>query len=381
MRPIKISLDPKEKIADLYGIGSVIAERIVWYRENKGYFHNPEELARVEGINNDLAILLSPQIDFEIPVATKNLREQKWHLFAIGILGIIFAFWQLISRAIPDLNESFSMFLSGHNRGWISIWISISILLVVISFLLALLFTTISFVAKEDRTERYLNRLSLYSAIGGIVFIIFTGIGNIFYYQLAGWGKLLSNQVAIAAVIFCIPITIFFGLMFLLIWKPNLAYSVLAARIFDGILIFTGIIIGILTPVIFKISMANYLKIFVSIFNIAISLFILYYVTKSLKTGETFLVTALDLFIDAAELVKSSKDLMFWQNWINTRLPNPEEQKALKKALEETYQSSKTQKIFSFIVLSVGGWLLITTLDAIVQWLIQGWLNDYFLGK
>jgi DNA uptake protein ComE-like DNA-binding protein len=47
---VKINIDPPEKIAKLYGIGSKTALLIVKGRKEIGAFHGPDDLAKVKGI-------------------------------------------------------------------------------------------------------------------------------------------------------------------------------------------------------------------------------------------------------------------------------------------------------------------------------------------
>lgn len=48
--PISINQAGKEELMELPGIGEVLAERIVVFREENGYFTSPEELLNVEGV-------------------------------------------------------------------------------------------------------------------------------------------------------------------------------------------------------------------------------------------------------------------------------------------------------------------------------------------
>ncbi len=51
--PVNINTATKEELETLDGIGPVLAERIVAYREEKGPFAAPEDLMQVKGIGED----------------------------------------------------------------------------------------------------------------------------------------------------------------------------------------------------------------------------------------------------------------------------------------------------------------------------------------
>ena len=46
--------------------------------------------------------------------------------------------------------------------------------------------------------------------------------------------------------------------------------------------------------------------------------------------------------------------------WINARLPDPEEQKALRQALDKAYPPSKWRTVTSTVVLGASSWLVLT---------------------
>ena len=63
--PIDINHAEKEKLMALPGIGEVLAQRILDYREENGYFSSVEELLNVDGVG-------------------KKRLEEIWDLIVIG---------------------------------------------------------------------------------------------------------------------------------------------------------------------------------------------------------------------------------------------------------------------------------------------------------
>jgi competence ComEA-like helix-hairpin-helix protein len=102
---IAINTASAEEIAQLYGIGPGLAERVVESREAEGFFAGPEDLARVKGISHRRAKMLAPQIDWTLPSIPRqqNFRDSygamRWAILAV-ILAI--ASWPLIG-AIGDV--------------------------------------------------------------------------------------------------------------------------------------------------------------------------------------------------------------------------------------------------------------------------------------
>jgi len=49
---------------------------------------------------------------------------------------------------------------------------------------------------------------------------------------------------------------------------------------------------------------------------------------------------------------------------------------ALKKALVEIDPPSTIKSAFDVIIVGAGGWLILTALGAIIEWIIQNWLSS-----
>jgi hypothetical protein len=95
---------------------------------------------------------------------------------------------------------------------------------------------------------------------------------------------------------------------------------------------------------------------------------------QTLRYGTSFFSSSVHFF--STEILQQD-ETSFWIKWLNIRLPDPEQQQALKHALEKTYPTSKTRTIIGAIVFGAGGWLLITALTSLVDWFIQNWLDKF----
>jgi hypothetical protein len=93
------------------------------------------------------------------------------------------------------------------------------------------------------------------------------------------------------------------------------------------------------------------------------------------RTGQSTFFSYLDTILDSNFFRTSSENRHNWQAWINAHLPDPEQQKALKKALDETYPQSKWRTLSGAIIFGAGGWIVLTSLSAVIQWFIEKGLN------
>lgn len=62
---INVNSASAEKLAELPGIGPVLAERIVQYRNDNGFFSSPEELVNVKGIGEKKLAAMLPYVKVE----------------------------------------------------------------------------------------------------------------------------------------------------------------------------------------------------------------------------------------------------------------------------------------------------------------------------
>ena len=62
---ISINIASNSDLDDLPGIGPVLAERIIRYREQKGRFHSVEELKEVKGIGDKLYAEILPYVKLD----------------------------------------------------------------------------------------------------------------------------------------------------------------------------------------------------------------------------------------------------------------------------------------------------------------------------
>ena len=72
---ININLASQDELMELEGIGSVLAERIVQYREERGPFECPEDIMKVKGIGPKKCEKNRDRIAVELPDENAETNE------------------------------------------------------------------------------------------------------------------------------------------------------------------------------------------------------------------------------------------------------------------------------------------------------------------
>src|SRR5687767_5606202 len=99
---VRINIDPVEDIEQLYGIGRKLAERVVSYRQTQHYFQTPEDLAKVDGLSLQLAVTISPHIDWQLPIEQVSSQEHNWIGVVILIMSLIALNFTFSNEMLPD---------------------------------------------------------------------------------------------------------------------------------------------------------------------------------------------------------------------------------------------------------------------------------------
>lgn len=376
---VKINSASPEEVAMLHGIGERRAKLIVAYKKANGFFTSPDDLARVKGITLNLAISLAPHIDWEQPIEPEEPNKKDWiSAFYWSIICLIISLSILQIALIIFTSSNLNNYTESDPETKLKVAISICGIATLFCFLIfAITRTSVAIISSKARTRRVSRFGLIWLALSlGFGFLII--LGAIVYYQFYspyGWTEIKGSQSRVIFVggLVCFAFLLLFVVPQLIAWRrPDLITKRWLSGIFDfGIMAF-----GLLLILGFRSNILNiplWLLILISITGgiVVIISFI------SIRRGETFFCASLD-FIDPRIIAKHNTTIDDWRMWINSHLPDPEEQKALKKALDIIYQTSPTQTLLQFLVLSIGGWLVLTALDAIVQLYVQQWWTSLF---
>lgn len=371
MSLVKINFDTENDIESLYGVGKVLAKRIVEYRNAKGFFKNPEDLARVDGVSDDLARVLAVQIDWTVPepstlkVDNDKLATPKMLIF-MGCFGIVAIIW----KTIQDYNY-YGQDIFKTTSGLVYIWNTSSLLLFNVSlisgsyiWLNSLRSSNIQHLANYRKTLIIFLILLLMS-------ILALGMGNAYYYQyFVGWNRLFENGAALGGLLQFIFFSLVLGPLVLIWSKPSLSTNIILTHSPEICLIVYGIVYSSL--IVFIKPIPFWVGLTVLIEGIAL----IYIGVNNFRSGKTVLSSILEVIIDSEWRYNQVK-AQAWLTWINVRLPNVDQQKELRDALDQVYPPSKWRSFLGTMFISVGGWLIISVLSSILDWFVQNWLDKF----
>jgi hypothetical protein len=359
----------------LYGIGSQLAKQIVKYRKTQGYFHGPEDLANVAGISTELAITLSPHIDWSFPAKRVQVKEREWVVTILCLLMASTLLWSLIDtfQVFKPLDTFTTLREHGEYELAVqSAWYSSSVLLTTAIGLLTTLMVAVKAWTRSKAVSQFCKRIEIpliasYLVAGASRVISFVVMSEI--YMSEGWSGLHRDYFALVVVIGSFVIcSLLLVPRVLLFVNPKVAQSVLLARSYDIGIVALGLTHGLLFWVY-----RNDLPWWVLGIHSIFSIMLVWLGWETLRGRSTYL----SLLADPPES-NSIGTVNVWLRWINIRLPDPERQKALRHALNEAYPPSKVRAIGGLILIVAGGWVLLTILSAIIEWFVQGWLNRFY---
>jgi len=376
---LKINSASREELTSLHGIGRSRAGRIYKFRKERGYFAGPDDLAKVKGINLNLALSLSPQINWELPTEPEEPNKRDWMsafywsiislVLALSILQvglIIFASLNLTNNTDAD---------SGSRLKWA---IAMSAIATLFCFLIfSITRASVALISSKSKTRR-VSRFGLVGSALSLGFGLLIILGTIVYYQFYspyGWVEIqgVQNRLVFIGGLACFALLLLFTVPQLIAWRrPDLITQRWLSGIFDfGIMLF-----GLLLILGFRINILVIPLGMLVLMSIAGAIVVVVALI-SIRRGESFFAASLD-FIDPKTIARHKTTTDDWRMWINSRLPDPEQQKALKKALDSTYQSSPTQSLMQILILGIGGWIVLATLDAIIELYVQDWWKSLF---
>lgn len=375
---IRINHDSAERITELHGVSTKLAERIVRHRTSQGYFRNPDDLDKVKGVSLGLANALAPHIDWSIPEEAPPMKERSWPTAIIissaGLVPLIFAKSKVIeiSNDIQTYQQT--------SWGWLFFWMSASIAANMgLGWLLSALVALHSLVRSPVWADRLAKaiRASLWAIFAGTLSL---GLSNFIYYQYTfpsgqGWSFLFaSNKGGVLAVIGGFALF----LLFIPIVVDSVRLKLLSSPLFHRLYDVTLLCVGVLYAV-YVLFARQQLSLFFQIAGGLVSLVLLGTASATLMTGMSFHEALDDLVLHKKNRADQTMMAAEWLKWLNNRLPDISQQKELKKALDGAYPPSKVRTLTSVVFITVCGWIILQSVGAVIQWVIQKWLENLHL--
>jgi competence ComEA-like helix-hairpin-helix protein len=335
----------------LPGIEPERARLIVAYREEHGYLRGPEDLGRIEGIDYETIAALVPYVDWSVPPDQERMQQREWGWALVAVLTLVAFLWQLAFGSMPALVRA----VQGSNPS--GIWGAASGAGILAGLALGMS-SLVAFFLTEDRRRA---RKAVRFGVGGfgVALLAYTSAALVtasryLFLDLGGWAELQRNPQDL--VIFPIAVAVaLIGLPVLLVlWRPTLAASHRLARQFDA-----GVALAALALAMTVWASGSLSPLWFSVLTGLWGLFFGWVALRALRSGESpFFSVARYLSPEQDTADRAAGAEAAWGTWLNVRLPDEEDQRALKRCLEGRYPGSRSRSLL--YALTVGGslWLV-----------------------
>jgi competence ComEA-like helix-hairpin-helix protein len=354
----------------LSGIEPEQGRLIVAYREEHGYLHGPEDLGRVEGIDRETVAALAPYVDWSVPPEREATQQREWGWALAAVLTLLAFVWQLASGSLPALVRA----VSGSNA--LEIWYAANDTGILAGLVLGMA-SLVAFFLTDDRRRA---RKAVLVAVAGfaVAFLAYlsatlaTASGYLFL-DSGGWAELRRNPqelvifpIAVALALMALPVV-------LVVWRPTLAASARLARLFD-----MGLALAALAQVLVVWASGGASPLWYSLLSGLWGLFFGYVALRALRSGESpFFPLARYLTPERDTAQPASADTA-WGTWLNLRLPDEEDQRALKRYLEQRYPGSRSRSVLYGVTVGGSLWLVAQSVGGAVEWLVGRGLERIF---
>ena len=353
----------------LSGVGAEEARLIVAYREERGYLRGPDDLGRVEGIDHDTAMALAPHIDWSVPSEQEGIQKREWGWALAAVLTLLAFLWQLAFGSMPALVHAVQISKP------LAIWYAANDAWILVGLVLGIA-ALIAFFLTE---ERHRARKAVLVAVAGfaVAFLAYLSatlaIASRYLILDPGWAELRRNPqelvifpIAVAIVLMGLPVL-------LVVWRPALAASPRLVRLFDMGLALAALALGL---AVWASKGAS--PLWFSVLTGLWGLFFGYVALRALRSGESPFVPLARYLTPERDTGQPAGAEAAWGTWLNLRLPDEEDQRALKRYLDQRYPGSRSRGVL--YALTVGGslWLVAHSVGGAVEWLVGRGLEQVF---
>jgi hypothetical protein len=307
-----------------------------------------------------LAVTLAPHIDWSIPAATEAKRREPTQSLIFLLLTLAVAAVLLVPT-VRDLGD-----YRLYSR--IDIWRNTSFLVLIISAMAILVTSAVGALLAEPVHLQRAKRVQLANVGLSLLAIISLGLANAAHYQFQssnGWRALIATPAALAGLIFGIIIVLGYVPEILISKWPSLSSNAIRGGV--------DIIVVVLSPIVSWAAWAgrDSFPPLHLIPLVIVGVLQVYIGFRAIRTGKPFWFSDEIVSLGGRVVAGKDSDNANWVKWINSHLPDPEQQKALKRTLDEAHPRSRAQTLGGIIVFGAGGWLLATVLGGVIQTLVQ----------
>jgi competence ComEA-like helix-hairpin-helix protein len=353
----------------LSGIEPEQARLIVAHREEHGYLRGLEDLGRVEGIDRETAAALAPHIDWSVPPGRKGTQQREWGWALAAAVTLLAFLWQLAFGSLPALVRAT---LSSEPLG---IWNATADTAILSGLTLGMSALVVFFLTADGRRSR---RAVLVSVAGfGVTLFAFISAAFVtashYLFLDPGWAELRRNPqdlvvfpLAVAVALVALPVL-------LVLWRPALAASLRLARLFD-----MGLALAALGLVLTVWASEGVSPLWFSVLNGLWGLFFGYVALRALRSGESPFFPLARYLTPERDTDQQAGAETAWGTWLNLRLPDEEDQRALKRYLDQRYPGPRSRSVLYAVTVGGSLWLVAQSVGGAVEWLVGRGLERVF---
>jgi competence ComEA-like helix-hairpin-helix protein len=355
----------------LPGLEPERARLIVAYREEHGHLRGPEDLGRIEGIDPGTIAALVPYVDWSVPPDQERIQQREWGWALVAVLTLVAFLWQLAFGSLPALVRA----VQGSTPS--AIWGAASGAGILAGLALGMA-SLVAFFLTEDRRRA---RKAVRFGVGGfgVALLAYTSAALVtasryLFLDPGGWAELQRNPQDL--VIFPIVVSVaLIGLPVLLVlWRPALSASHHLARQFDVGLALAALALGITVWASGGVS-----PVWFSVLTGLWGLFFGWVALRALRSGESpFFSVARYLSPERDRAERAAGAEAAWGTWLNVRLPDEEDQRALKRYLDGRYPGSRGRSLLYAVTVGGSLWLVVQSAGGAVEWLVGRGLERVF---
>ena len=289
----------------------------------------------------------------------------------MAVLTLVAFLWQLAFGSLPALVRA----VQGSNPS--GIWDAASGAGILAGLALGMS-SLVAFFLTEDRRRA---RKAVRFGVGGfgVALLAYTSAALVtasryLFLDPGGWAELQRNPqdlvifpIAVAVALIGLPVL-------LVVWRPALAASHRLARQFD-----VGVALAALALAMTVWASGSLSPLWFSVLTGLWGLFFGWVALRALRSGESpFFSVARYLSPEQDTADRAAGAEAAWGTWLNVRLPDEEDQRALKRYLDGRYPGSRSRSLL--YALTVGGslWLVAHSAGGAVEWLVGRGLERVF---